>query len=553
MQEYEENGLLPPQAIESEEYVIAAILLEGNLAFTEAAIRIESHKEFYKEKHRLIYKAFESLVSEKKVIDMTMTIQKLRAQETLDEIGGSMAIAELTNKIGSAANIIGHAAKVKEYYIKRELIKINHEYINKLYSGDYDVSDLKDEMSGLQAELFRSLNSALSAKQAISSTLKMVENIKEGTAGTIRLTHTPLDKVFMFSRDELIWLGAMKKAGKTKVTITLMVNLLRHNDDIAIRWFSMENPIEEVWAHFGAIETGIDVTKIIGKNKDGKKLTNDEYKRFKLALKKYENADIDITYGRYNINKLTSESLQFVHKRKNKFNIIIIDNFNILINSAKGSGQTEKESYIADKIQDLRTEANRNGMNTVVYVVDHLKKTGDQRDALKLGFRPTDEDLKGSGRKGEVLTQLVSMNKPSNSQLLMSEEKAKGEIIINNKSINRVEIVKRLIIFESLTSRYNSTNSVMLKMLSNLGTMRWMDYKEFIEKGKINDELNDDVQEVEAVVETVKPQIKKNNLEIDPFDVKIEEKQESNTQSVSTSISELKEVILSEEGDDLPF
>ena len=547
------TGQVLPQAIDSEKYVIASILAEGDIAFNQAALKIDSSEEFYRNAHKVLYSAFQALVKDKISIDMITVVNKLRSRSQLEEAGGASYVAELMTNIGSAMNIATHSSVVKQAFIKRELIRINDKYMKVLYDGESDIVNVRDDMDNEISDLFMTATEALSASVAISLTKKMARDIKESTMQPIRLTRTAFDKLIMFAADELIWIGALRKSGKTKTTVTLMTNLLKHNDDVSIRWFSMEDPIEKIWAHFGAIETGIDVTKIIGKNKDGGKLTDDELERFENALDGYADKDMDITYGRKTINKLSTEAKLFVKKRKERFNIIIIDNFYILVNSAKGSNMTEKESYIADKLQDLKTETNKNGVKTVIYVIDHLKKS-NEIEAIKQAFRPTQDDLKGSGRKGDVLTQLISINKPSQSVELMTEEETKGKVIIDGKAFNRKTILKKLIIFESLVERDNQ-NGTMLKMMADLGTMEWMDYNDYIEKaitGKIREKkINDDGLQVIIPDEVPDGQV----ITEDPLAVNIEEAVMVEEKGIAETKDEKEAVAITfdSDGDDAPF
>jgi len=554
-------GRLLPQAVESEKIILASILLEGEKTFRRADALLSSHKKFYKEGHALIYKAFKALVKDKLAIDIKTTAVKLMSMNKIEAVGGALYLSQITTAVGSGSNMETHARIVFQEYVKRELIMLYNSNIKDLYSGEKDIVEIRDNVDGKTSDLFITMNDAISAKMAISKTKKMARDIKEAKTQPTKKTYTEFDKIFLFAPDELIWVGAMRKSGKTKTTVFLMKHLLEKNpvEDIAVRWFSMEDPIENIWAHFGSIETGIEITKIIGKNKDGRKLTDDELDRFEGALDKYEHKDLDITYGRYTVDKLITESKNFVDKRRDKLNIIIVDNFYILAQGAKGNNTTEKESYIADKLQDLKTQTNENGRKTVIYVIDHLKKVSDL-NAIKIAFRPTQDDLKGSGRKGDVLTQLISINKPAQSKEILAEEKSKGKILINGKNFERTTLIKRLIIYESLIERNNDGDS-MLKMMADLGTMKFMDFKEFVGiASKVVDKTFDDDEmhipnknaKIETgTVDTANPfDDESENFEDAEVIETTELKDESKTKAVTTTA---EPIVLNDDGDDIPF
>ena len=62
------NGIAPPQAVELEQAVLGALMLERDAIIeVQEYIKVET---FYTEEHRLIYKAIESLSAELKPIDL---------------------------------------------------------------------------------------------------------------------------------------------------------------------------------------------------------------------------------------------------------------------------------------------------------------------------------------------------------------------------------------------------------------------------------------------------------------------------------------------------
>ncbi|MDD4144885.1 MAG: DnaB-like helicase N-terminal domain-containing protein, partial [Prolixibacteraceae bacterium] len=94
-------GKLPPQAIEVEEAVIGALMLERDAYVTVADI-IDT-QSFYKEEHRKIFEAIKELSMQGKPVDLLMVTQELKNRDQLDEIGGPGFITQLTRRVASAA------------------------------------------------------------------------------------------------------------------------------------------------------------------------------------------------------------------------------------------------------------------------------------------------------------------------------------------------------------------------------------------------------------------------------------------------------------------
>lgn len=130
-------GKLPPQAVDIEEAVLGAILVEG-----EAYDRISiSPVYFYKEVHQKIYRAIVNLKKQKEPVDILTVTEELRKSEELDEVGGPFYITTLSNRVASSAHIEYHAAIITEKYILRELIRISTDIQSRAFE-DVDPDDL---------------------------------------------------------------------------------------------------------------------------------------------------------------------------------------------------------------------------------------------------------------------------------------------------------------------------------------------------------------------------------------------------------------------------
>lgn len=136
----ESLGKLPPQALDLEETVLGALLLEKNALIEIAGTLKPEH--FYKEQHQEIYQAILDLFAEGSPVDMRSVVNKLRSNGKLELIGGAFTIAELTSKVSSAANIVYHSRVIIEMAIKRSLITIASTLHHDAYEDTIDVFDL---------------------------------------------------------------------------------------------------------------------------------------------------------------------------------------------------------------------------------------------------------------------------------------------------------------------------------------------------------------------------------------------------------------------------
>ena len=103
------EGTVPPQAVELEQAVLGALLLEK-----DAIIDVQEYvkeETFYTEEHRLIFRAIQELSFEMKAIDLYTVTERLKSQKLLTKVGGAAYLAQLTQRVASAAHIEVCAAR----------------------------------------------------------------------------------------------------------------------------------------------------------------------------------------------------------------------------------------------------------------------------------------------------------------------------------------------------------------------------------------------------------------------------------------------------------
>ena len=100
-------GNKPPQALDVEEAVLGAMLVEPSTI--DESMEELSASCFYDPRHRTIFEAMSELVNSHVSIDLVTVSEQLRSKGKLEEVGGPVVLARLSQNIGAAAHI--------EYYI----------------------------------------------------------------------------------------------------------------------------------------------------------------------------------------------------------------------------------------------------------------------------------------------------------------------------------------------------------------------------------------------------------------------------------------------------
>jgi len=138
-----EYGRIPPQAVDLEEAVLGAIMLEKDAVLSVLDILLP--ESFYKDSHQKIYKAIVDLSMGEKAIDILTVTEELRRTKELEDVGGPLYITQLTSKVASAAHLEFHARIVQQKYIQRELIRVSSGIQKLAFDESIDVDDLLDQ------------------------------------------------------------------------------------------------------------------------------------------------------------------------------------------------------------------------------------------------------------------------------------------------------------------------------------------------------------------------------------------------------------------------
>src|SRR5258708_29656767 len=213
----ESLGKLPPQALDLEEAILGALMLEKN-ALT-AVVEFLRPEHFYSDQHKEIYTSIIDLFKSSEPVDMRTVVAQLRKNGKLEVAGGAFYIAELTSKVSSAANIEYHARIIIEMEIKRALIQIASLVHHEDYEDTTDVFDLLDktEQSIFQisdANLRKNYDNMKSLMFRAIQELQEKKNHKDGLTG-IPSGFSRLDRITSgWQKSDLVIIAARPGMGK---------------------------------------------------------------------------------------------------------------------------------------------------------------------------------------------------------------------------------------------------------------------------------------------------------------------------------------------------
>jgi len=420
-------GKLPPQAIDLEEAVLGALMLEKDAL--SSVIDILKPEVFYKDNHQKIFYAIRHLFEKTSPVDILTVTAQLRQQGELEMIGGAYYITELTNRVASAANIEYHSRIIIQKFIQRELIRISTEVIQSAYEDTTDVLDLLDKAEKNLFEIAQNNLRRDSRKMddLMHETLKEIEALKDKKDGLTGVASgfTDLDRMTSgWQKSDLVIIAARPAMGKTAFVLSCARNAaVDFNKPVVV--FSLEMSSVQLVNRLISGETHIEQEKIRKGN-----LEEWEWQQIHSKIGRLEQAPliIDDTPA-LNIFEFRAKCRRL--KSQHDIQLIIIDYLQLMQGKGgdgKGSGNREQE--IGSISRALKSVAKE--LNVPVIALSQLSRAVENRPGGSK--RPMLSDLRESGSIEQDADMVLFLYRPEYYGLEVDEDnnptQGIGEIII---------------------------------------------------------------------------------------------------------------------------
>ena len=387
------TGLIPPQAVEIEQSLIGAMMIDkvaANKVMEILGDRTLEDSPFYREGHTAIYRAMVDLDSKSEPIDLLSVTSRLRLNGTLEEIGGPAYLVELTSKVVTTANVEAHSRLLLEKYLARELIRTCEEVKLRAFVGEDDTFELLDQA---ESSLFR-----LSETRHRRSFMRMdklsheaMEHLQHIHDHHSVLTGVPsgltdLDELTSgWQKTDLIILAARPSQGKTALALTLARNaalnpVKEHRVPVAI--FSLEMGAQQLVLRLLCSEAQVDMQSA----RKGK-LSGEDWKKVSHAISRLHEAPlfIDDTAG---ITPLELRAKCRRLKATENIGMVIVDYLQLMEVTRSMDSREREISTISRSLKALAKE-----LNVPVIALSQLNRGVESRPDK----RPMLSDLRESG------------------------------------------------------------------------------------------------------------------------------------------------------------
>ncbi len=375
---------VPPQSLDAEESVLGGVLFDTHAL--DRVVEMLSVEDFYRESHRKIFRAMLALSEKGEPIDLITLSDILKARGELQDIGGATYLAELVDKVPSAANIGHYARIVREKAVLRSLINVCNEISSRCYSGEEDIEPFLDEAERLIFDVSekRVRPSFFKMGDLIMDTIKTVEQLferKELVTG-VPTGFLDLDRITAgLQPSDLVIVAARPSMGKTALVLNIAQYVALHaNTAVAI--FSLEMSKEQLVLRMLCSEARVDNAKV----RTGY-LGERDFPRLAMAAGRLAEAPIYIDdTPAQNVLELRAKSRRL--KREANIGLVIIDYLQLMRGLTAQENRTQELSEISRSLKSLAKE-----LNIPVIALSQLNRQVEQR----ADRRPMMADIRESG------------------------------------------------------------------------------------------------------------------------------------------------------------
>ncbi|MDR1543892.1 MAG: replicative DNA helicase [Prevotellaceae bacterium] len=386
-------GKMPPQAIDLEESVLGALMIEPDaFSVVSEILRPES---FYKDNHQIIYNAIRKLGVEQHPIDLLTVQEQLNKDGVLEQVGGAYSIASLTSNVVSAVHLEFHAKIIAQKHLARELIRISTEIQNDAFEPETDVDELMQQAEGKIFELsqINHKKDVVSIKDILPESIKRIEEAsrQESNLTGVASKFFALDKITSgWQRSDLIIFAARPAMGKTAFVLTMAKNVAANGDPVAFFSLEMSNVQLVNRLIVNASELPGDLIK-------SGKLTTEQFKSLNEGIGKLENLPlwIDDTPS-LSILELRTKARRL--HREHGIKLIIIDYLQLM--NASGMQFSNREGEVSKISRGLKGLAKE--LDIPIIALSQLNRNletrgGGKDDNKNEAKKPQLSDLRESG------------------------------------------------------------------------------------------------------------------------------------------------------------
>lgn len=282
---------VPPHSTEAEESVLGALLLDREAVIAVAEFLRPT--DFYETRHRDIFECCLELYEDRVPIDVLTVSERLKKRKVLKKIGGTAYLAELANKVPTAAHVEHYGKIVKDTATKRSLMTAASRLVDLSLDEGLEAAELLDKA---ESEVFSLTQDSIKqtftkVRDTLAESFDRLDELHKQSGGLrgVPTGFAALDDMTAgFQKSNLVILAARPGVGKTSFALNLALTLATKYKK-AVGYYSLEMSKEELVDRLLVSQADIDAWKL----KTGK-LSEDDFNKLSVAMGQLAEAPIYI-------------------------------------------------------------------------------------------------------------------------------------------------------------------------------------------------------------------------------------------------------------------
>ncbi len=385
-----------PYNIEAEKSLLGAIF--ANNRAHEKVSEFLRPEHFARAEHGLIYEAATKLIERGQIAD-AVTLKRYFEQDTgLADIGGGAYLVELVGSVVSIINAGEYGRIVYDLYLKRELIGLGEDVVNRAYGGDVEdtaVTQIEEAEQTLYdlATKGESERGFRPFKESIIEAIKMAEaaHKRDGALAGVTSGLTDMDAMLGgLHRSDLIILAGRPSMGKTALATNIAYNAAYSHyqsggaEGAIVGFFSLEMSAEQLATRIISEQTQTPSDSI----RKGK-ITTPEFDRLAAMSQTLHDLPIFIDdTPALTVSALRTRARRL--QRQHGLSLIVVDYLQLISgsSSSRNDGRVQEVSEITRGLKTLAKE-----LDLPVIALSQLSRAVEQREDK----RPMLSDLRESG------------------------------------------------------------------------------------------------------------------------------------------------------------
>ncbi|MBI4359831.1 MAG: replicative DNA helicase [Candidatus Jacksonbacteria bacterium] len=375
--------MIPPHNEEAEASVIGGIFIDKDAILKIASILIK--EDFYNDRHAIIYEAMLYLFERREPIDIIHLANRLSETGELAKIGGRGYIAEFSNTVPTAGNIVEYAQIVKRKSTLRKLIRAGGRILNLGFNEADDVEQTLDtaeqELFSVSQEMLR--KNFIPMSHILQEAFERIDELhrQDGKLRGLPSGFTDLDNLLAgLQKSNLVILAARPSVGKT----SLALDIARHiavDCKRKVGIFSLEMSKEELTDRFLCAQAGVGLWKM----RTGR-LSKDDFPAIGAAMGILSEADIFIDdSATANIMEIRTKARRLALERGLDF--LVVDYLQLM----EGRSQESRVQEVSEISRALKSIARE--LEIPVLALSQLSRAVESRSVAV----PKLADLRESG------------------------------------------------------------------------------------------------------------------------------------------------------------